>query len=69
MRRILTILFFVPCIGMCGLFGVSKVVARLDDGGFILYFAEPSFFLPTDFFYVWNPSAKRWDLREASELP
>jgi hypothetical protein len=41
----------------------------LDDGGFVLYFPEPSFPLPTDFFYVWDGSEKRWVLREFAELP
>jgi hypothetical protein len=103
MKRILTVLLFTPCIGMCGVFGISKVIASgeaderkavgekyaraleasadagappehftyhpLEDGGFTLYFAEPSFMLPTDFFYVWNQAEQRWDLREASQLP
>jgi hypothetical protein len=38
------------------------------DGGYTLYFAEPAFFLPTDFFYVWDRGEKRWELREAGEL-
>lgn len=40
-----------------------------DDGGYTLYFAEPAFFLPTDFFYVWDRGEKRWALLEAGELP
>jgi hypothetical protein len=41
----------------------------LDDGGFVLYFPEPAFFVPTDFFYVWDRAERRWVQREASELP
>lgn len=39
------------------------------DGGYALYFAEPAFFLPTDFFYVWDRGEKQWDLLEAGQLP
>ena len=40
-----------------------------DDGGYTLYFPEPAFFLPTDFFYVWNRADKHWTLLEYGELP
>lgn len=39
------------------------------DGGYVLYFAEPAFMLPSDFFYVWDRGERRWRLTEASELP
>ena len=41
----------------------------LQDGGFTLYFAEPSFPLPTDFFYLWDRGQQRWVQVEAAELP
>ena len=39
------------------------------DGGYALFFAEPAYGLPTDFFYVWDRGEKAWDLVEYAELP
>ncbi len=39
------------------------------DGGYTLYFAEPAFMLPTDYFYVWDRQGKRWRLMADTELP
>ncbi len=41
---------------------------ELPDAGFFLYFAEPAFFIPTDYFYVTDHTGRRWELTEAYDL-
>ena len=41
----------------------------LADGGYAFYFAEPAFPIPTDFFYVWDASGRRWVYTEYADLP
>jgi hypothetical protein len=41
---------------------------HLEDGGYELYFAEPAFMVPSDWFYVWDRQAKTWHHLEASEF-
>jgi len=98
MRRLLGVLLLVPCLGMCGFYGLQQAASHsttkerkaagerflasrdagpvpehftyreLPDGGFLLWFAEPAFFVPTDFFYVADHTEARWKLVEAGDL-
>ena len=44
------------------------VLHHLEDAGYELYFAEPAFMVPSDWFYVWDRQAKTWRFLEASEF-